>query len=219
MLIQSLHPSSSHMAAPVTQFDPVLRSLLAKARPCAVSFYNPNEAIYGQGETSGPLYLVEFGTVRICRLTADGRRQINSFHFAGEVFGFEPGREHQNYAESVDGTGIRLLRPNSDARLGEDALTIALRTMARIQDHLLLLGRMNASEKMAAFLVDLHERQDADRIIDLSMQRNDIADYLGLTFETVSRVLKTLKDARLIRLPTVSQIEVLDLAGLCGLAE
>lgn len=219
MQIQSLHPSSSHTTVPSIHSDPVVRSLLANARPCAVSFYKPNEAIYAQGDTRGPLYLVEFGTVRVCRLMADGRRQINTFHFAGEVFGFEPGGEHLNYAESVDATGIRLLRPNSDAGLGESALTIALLTMARIQDHLLLLGRMNAAEKMAAFLVDLHDRQDADRFIDLSMQRNDIADYLGLTFETVSRVLKAFKDAKMIRLPMVSQIEVLDWTGLRSLAE
>lgn len=219
MLTQTFHSPALHMAAPAIQVDPVLQSLLAISRPCAVSFYKPNETIYAQGEAKGPLYLVEFGTVRICRLTSDGRRQISSFHFAGEVFGFEPGKEHQNYAESVDGTGIRLLRPSSDAGLGENALTIALRTMARIEDHLMLLGRKNASEKMAAFLVDLHDRQDADHTIDLSMQRNDIADYLGLTFETVSRVLKALKDAKMIRLPMVSQIEVLDLPALRRLAE
>ena len=199
--------------------DPAVHSLLAHTRPCAVSFYHPNEVIYAQGEPVGALYLVEFGTVRICRLTADGRRQISAFHFAGEVFGFEPAGEHENYAECVDGAGIRLLRAASDEGLGENVLSIALRTLARAQDHLMLLGRMNASEKMAAFLVDLFDRQDADRVIDLTMQRNDVADYLGLTFETVSRVLKVLKDTRVVRLPSVSQIEVLDLAALRRLAQ
>lgn len=218
MLTQSIHLAPSHVVASACRHDLVLQSLLANTRPCAVSFYHPSEAIYAQGDIRGPLYLVEFGTVRICRLSADGRRQINSFHFAGEVFGFEAGQDHQNCAESVDSTGIRLLRPNSDAGLGENALTIALRTMTSIQNHLILLGRMSATEKMAAFLVDLHDRQAADRFIDLSMPRSDIADYLGLSFETVSRVLKTFKDAKLIRLPSVSQIEVLDWPGLRSLA-
>jgi CRP/FNR family nitrogen fixation transcriptional regulator len=199
--------------------DPAVLSLLSQTRPCAVSFYHPNEVVYAQGEPVGPLYLVEFGTVRICRLTADGRRQISAFHFAGEVFGFEPAGEHENYAECVDAAGIRVLRAASDEGLGDNVLSIALRMLVRAQDHLMLLGRMNAAEKMAAFLVDLFDRQDADRVIDLTMQRNDIADYLGLTFETVSRVLKILKDRRVIRLPSVSQIEVLDLAALQRLAQ
>lgn len=199
--------------------DPAVLSLLSQTRPCAVSFYHPNEVVYAQGEPVGPLYLVEYGTVRICRLTADGRRQISAFHFAGEVFGFEPAGEHENYAECVDGAGIRVLRAASDEGLGDNVLSIALRMLVRAQDHLMLLGRMNAAEKMAAFLVDLFDRQDADRVIDLTMQRNDIADYLGLTFETVSRVLKVLKDRRVIRLPSVSQIEVLDLAALQRLAQ
>ena len=201
-----------------TRRDPAVHSLLAHTRPCALSFYHPNEVIYAQGEPVGPLYLVEFGTVRICRLTADGRRQISAFHFAGEVFGFEPAGEHENYAECIDDAGIRVLRAASDEGLGGNVLSIALRTLARAQDHLLLLGRMNASEKMAAFLVDLFDRQDADGVIDLTMQRNDIADYLGLTFETVSRVLKVFKDTRIIRVPAVSQIEVLNLPALQRLA-
>ncbi|UJW85659.1 helix-turn-helix domain-containing protein [Devosia sp. SL43] len=218
MLTQLNHLQTSNTPTPTGPHDAVVRSMLANTRPCAVSFYHPNEVIYAQGETGGPLYLVEFGTVRICRLTADGRRQINSFHFAGEVFGFEPGGEHRNYAESVDNAGVRLLRPNADNGLGANELAIALRTLSRIQDHLLLLGRMNASEKVAAFLVDLLDRQDAVRFIDLSMQRSDIADYLGLTFETVSRVLKLLKDSGVIRLPSVSQVEVMNQSALVRLA-
>ena len=217
MLTQLNHrPSATSLAA--TGRDPAVHSLLAHTRPCAVSFYHPNEVIYAQGEPVGPLYFVEFGTVRICRLTADGRRQIGAFHFAGEVFGFEPAGEHENYAECIDHAGIRVLRANSDEGVSSNVLLIALRTLARAQDHLLLLGRMNASQKMAAFLVDLFDRQDAASVIDLTMQRNDIADYLGLTFETVSRALKVLKDTRIIRLPSISQIEVLNLPALQRLA-
>jgi CRP/FNR family nitrogen fixation transcriptional regulator len=202
----------------MTRRDPAVHSLLTRARPCALSFYPPNGMIYAQGEPVGPLYLVEFGTVRICRLTADGRRQVSAFHMNGDVFGFEPGREHENYAECVDRAGIRLLRPGSDRGLDADLLAIALRTLARTQDHLMVLGRMSASERLAAFLLDLHERGGASRVIDLPMQRHDIADYLCLTIETVSRVLRIFKDTGMIRLPGVSQVEVLDLAGLQHLA-
>jgi CRP/FNR family nitrogen fixation transcriptional regulator len=174
-----------------------------------VTFFPADSVIYAQGEAAGPLYLVEFGAVRICRVTADGRRQINSFHFAGEVFGFEAGSEHSSYAESIDGAGIRVLRGSNDQHAVK-LLNIALRGLARTQEHLLLLGRMSANERMVSFLLDLMERQDADDVVMLPMQRNDIADYLGMTFETVSRVLRGLRDKGLIHVPSVDRVEILD---------
>ena len=194
--------------------DPALPALLAQVRPSAVTLYAENAVIYAQGEAAGPLYLVEFGTVRICRITADGRRQISAFHFAGEVFGFEVDSEHHFYAESVDGAGVRALRPASGETLADKVLPLALRSLVRAQEHLLVLGRQSACEKMAAFLQDLAARQETDRFVDLSMQRMDIADYLGLTFETVSRVLHKLKDAGVIALPSTKQIELLDIEAL-----
>ena len=206
-------------AGPVHADSFGVSALLAHTRPCAVTLYEENSVIYAQGAPSGPLYLVEFGAVRLCRLTADGSRQISAFHFAGDVFGFEADAEHHHYAESIDGTGVRLLRPALDSHLAESLLPLALRNLTRAQDHLLVLGRQNATEKMAAFLLDLAERQDADPFISLPMQRNDIADYLGLTFETVSRILRKLKDARIIQLPTTKQVEILNLAALEYLCE
>jgi CRP/FNR family nitrogen fixation transcriptional regulator len=219
MLIQTKfrYPEIAASAFPIRDAD--LPALLAESRPCAASFYSANQSVYAQGDAAGPLYLVEFGAVRICRLTADGRRQISGFCFAGEVFGFEAGAEHQSFAESVDGAAIRVLRPTTGGHFGMSALSLALKTLMRAQDHLVLLGRMTATEKMVAFFLDLMDRQESDRFIELPMQRNDIADYLGITFETVSRVLRVLKDRGLIRLPRVDQIEVLDAAGLEGLCE
>src|SRR5438876_712713 len=103
----------SHTTFPVTSTssairDPDVRALLTQSQPGAVTFHPVDATIYAQGDTTGPLYLVEFGAVRICQMTADGRRQITSFCFAGDVFGFEAGTEHQFYAESVDGAGIRV---------------------------------------------------------------------------------------------------------------
>jgi CRP/FNR family nitrogen fixation transcriptional regulator len=170
--------------------------------------------IYAQGDETGPLYLVEFGTVRVCQLTPDGRRQVTSFCYAGDVFGLEPGDEHEFYAESVDGAGIRVLRPANAAGFAQKVLSLALRRFARIQAHLVLLGRMSANEKMARFLSDLMDHQNSEDIIHLPMQRADIADYLGLTFETVSRALRVLKDRGIIRVATVDRIEVLDADAL-----
>lgn len=194
--------------------DPDVRALLSQSQPGGVSFYPVNSMIYAQGDKVGPLYLVEFGTVRICQLTPDGRRQITSFCTAGDVFGLEAGDEHEFYAESVDGAGVRVLRPASDANFAQRLLTIALRRFARSQAHVVMLGRMTANERVAHFLLDLMERQDSDRTVHLPMQRNDIADYLGMTFETVSRVLRVLKDKGAIRLASVDRIDVLDAAAL-----
>jgi CRP/FNR family nitrogen fixation transcriptional regulator len=218
MLIQSdfRHPAATISASEV--HTPDVASLVGQALPCAMSYYRANEVIFGEGDAAGPLYLVVTGAVRIVRLTADGRRQVTGFHFAGEVFGFEADGEYHCYAESVDGTGIRVLRP-APGGFGTSALLLALKSLQRAESHVLLLGRLSATEKMAAFLLDLLDRQESEQTITLPMQRNDIADYLGLTFETVSRVLRVLKDRGLIRVPRVDQIEILDAEGLEALGE
>jgi CRP/FNR family nitrogen fixation transcriptional regulator len=198
--------------------DPDVKALLAQSQPGAVTFYPTDAMIYAEGDAAGPLYLVEFGTIRICRMTSDGRRQITSFCYAGDVFGLEDGDEHQSYAESVDGAGLRTLRPAHTSNFAQRLLGLALRRFARVQKHLLLLGRMSANERMAQFLLDLLDRQGSEDVVNLPMQRNDIADYLGMTFETVSRVLRVLKDRRVIRLNSVEQIEVLNFDDLAALA-
>lgn len=198
--------------------DPDVRALVSESQPGAVIFFPVDASIYAQGDEIGPLYLVEFGTVRICQLTPDGRRQITSFCFAGDVFGLEHGDEHEFYAESVDGAGVRVLRPSNVPGFAAKLLRLALRSFARLQAHVVVIGQMSANERMARFLTDLLERQDSDGMIHLPMQRNDIADYLGMTFETVSRVLRVLRDRDLISVPSVDSIEVLDSQALADFA-
>ena len=207
---RATHPTHEAIGAP---------DLLSAMQPAAVTFYPEGAVIYAQGDTAGPLYFVEFGCVRICRLSADGRRQITAFHVAGEVFGFEAGVEHESYAESVDGAGIQALRSNCGNQPTGSLLLLAVRSLARMQNHMMVLGRRNANERMAALLVDLNERQGGGAFVYLPMQRNDIADYLGITFETVSRILRYLKDQRIVRLKAVNEIEILDheaLADMCA---
>ncbi len=193
---------------------PGVHNLLTEMQPAAVTFYAADSVIYAQGDTAGPLYMVEFGTVRICRMTADGRRLISAFHTAGDVFGFVAGNEHDSYAESVDGTGIRVLRANRSEASAGSLLALALKSLARTQNHLMVLGRRTANERMAGLLLDLAERQADERSVYLPMQRNDIADYLGITFETVSRILRAMKDQGIIRLRSVSEVEILDFGAL-----
>src|SRR3569833_844873 len=213
------HTTSPIAVAPTTSNTPEVDGLLSQSQPGAVSFYPADAMIYAQGDATGPLYLVEFGTVRVCQLTPDGRRQIASFCYAGDVFGLEPGDEHEFCAESVDGAGVRLLRPSNAGGFAQKHHSKALRRFARMQAHLVLLGRLSANEKMASFLLDLMDRQESDDVINLPMQRSDIADYLGLTFETVSRVLRVLKDKSIIRVSTVDRIDVLDADALRTLSE
>nr|ACF98090.1 putative transcriptional regulator FixK [uncultured bacterium 1042] len=181
----------------------------ARARSQAVVFFPAASEIYAQGEKSGAYYLVEFGAVRVYRLLSDGRRQISAFYLAGEMFGFESDRTHHFFAESIVATGIRPFRPAAGADFSRELLPHALRGMTRAQEHLLVLGRQNAIERVGAFLLDMAERQGGLRRIELPMSRQDIGDYLGLTIETVSRILSKLRAKSVIRLHGLRSVEIL----------
>lgn len=177
------------------------------------------EEIYAQGERADRLYRVEFGAVRIYRLLADGRRQISAFYLPGEVFGFEAGGAHHFFADAVCATGLRTLpRAGGDATT-RDHLQLALHCLVKAQEHLLVVGRQNAIERIAAFLIDMAERQGELEQFDLAMSRSDIGDYLGLTIETVSRVLSRLKTQGVIRLVSLRTVEIVKPRALRALAE
>jgi len=173
--------------------------------------FTPGAEIYAEGDKAGGLYQVVFGVVRSYRLLADGRRQICAFHMAGEFFGFESDTERHFFADAVSAVGLEVLRPSSETDLSRELLALALRSLSRAHDHLLTLGRTDALGRVAGFLLEMAERQDVHghSPIELLMSRTDIADYLGLTIETVSRVLTKLKTERIIRLMSSRQIEVL----------
>jgi CRP/FNR family nitrogen fixation transcriptional regulator len=184
-----------------------------------VTFFQAGSEIYAQGEKAGALYQVEFGAVRIYRLLADGRRQISAFHLAGETFGFEADATHHFFAEAINATGVRVFRFTAGADVSRQLLPLALKGLTRAQEHLLVLGRQNAIERVAAFLVDMAERQGGLRQVDLPMSRMDIGDYLGLTIETVSRVFSRLKDKGVIRLLNLRSIEIVKQDALQYMSE
>jgi CRP/FNR family transcriptional regulator, nitrogen fixation regulation protein len=192
-------PSHSVQPSVPDAFDP------APLQP--ISFFSAGAEIYAQGEKAGAFYQVEFGAVRIYRLLADGRRQISAFHLAGETFGFEADTTHHFFAEAISATGVRVFRLAA-ADMSRQLLPLALKGLTRAQEHLLVLGRQNAIERVAAFLVDMAERQGGLRQVELPMSRMDIGDYLGLTIETVSRVFTRLKDKGVIRLLNLRSIEI-----------
>jgi CRP/FNR family nitrogen fixation transcriptional regulator len=136
------------------------------------------------------------GTVRTCKLLSDGRRQIEAFHLHGDLFGLESGRTHRFTAEAVDDVEILAFRHghltslvHDHPEFGDQIMAATLASLDRAHDHMVLLGRKTAQEKIASFLLDMACRLAQADHFDLPMQRADIADHLGLTIETVSRTL------------------------------
>lgn len=180
------------------------------------------EELFAEGEAADYFYKVVSGTVRTCKLLSDGRRQIDAFQLPGDIFGIEAGAVHRFSAEAVDSATVMAYRRSSLDRLtrehaafGEQVLSSMLRNLQRAQDHMLLLGRKTAKEKIASFLLDLAQRLDESDHVELPMQRNDIADHLGLTIETVSRTLTEFARSGLIALSAGSRsIALVDKAGL-----
>lgn len=191
----------------------------AAAQQHQLMLFPANAEIYGQGEKAVALYQVEFGAVRVFRLLADGRRQISGFYVAGEVFGFEADGFHHFFAEAICSSGIRAYRLPPSVEVAQEILPLALQALVRTQEHLLVIGRQNAAERVAAFLVDMMDRQGGLRQIELVMQRTDIGDYLGLTIETVSRTFSRFKEAGYIRLVNSRTVELVKLDALRSLCE
>jgi CRP/FNR family nitrogen fixation transcriptional regulator len=174
------------------------------------------EEIFAEGEPCSMFYKVLSGTVRTGKLLSDGRRQIDAFHFAGDVFGLESGENHRFTAEAVDRVTVLAYRRgafgdlvHSDPAFGEQVLTSMLSSLDRAHDHMVLLGRKTALEKMASFLLDIATRCDSHDRVALPMQRADIADHLGLTIETVSRTLTQMVRDGLIRLTDLGRTVIL----------
>ncbi|TSE12834.1 cyclic nucleotide-binding domain-containing protein [Mesorhizobium intechi] len=200
--------TASRISLPSHSAQPSLPVAFDSDTQQQVSFFPAGSEIYAQGEKAGAFYQVKFGAVRIYRLLADGRRQISAFHLAGETFGFEADTTHHFFAEAINATGVLAFRFSAGADMSHQLLPLALKGLTRAQEHLLVLGRQNAIERVAAFLVDMAERQGGLRQVELPMSRMDIGDYLGLTIETVSRVFTRLKDKGVIRLLNLRSIEI-----------
>jgi CRP/FNR family transcriptional regulator, nitrogen fixation regulation protein len=180
-----------------------------------------NTEIYGENDRADRLYKVISGTVRTCKALIDGRRQIGSFYLAGDVFGLETGNEHTFSAEAVVDAEMLVIKRADVVSLAEwdkdvtRQLWILLgRELQRAQDHVLLLAK-TAQERVAGFLLEMAERiESSDDEVELPMSRQDIADYLGLTIETVSRMLTQFENRSAIALPTSKRIVLRNRAAL-----
>ncbi len=181
--------------------------------------YRRGSEIFGEAEPAEYLYQVIDGAVRSYKLLADGRRQIGAFHLAGDIFGLENGEAHRFTAEAIIDSTVRLAKRISlagvavrDATVAGDLLRMTASNLQHAEDHMLLLGRKTARERVAAFLLEMDRRLTAAGVMALPMCRRDIADYLGLTLETVSRALSVLHDKGILGFigQTQRQIVLLD---------
>lgn len=192
--------------------------------------YAGGRAVVEDGQPALNVFKVVGGTLRAVRLLPDGRRHIVQFLSAGDFFGLTEGEEYALSVEALsDVTVMRYPRRGFEAlldrnpRAGHWLFNIMCRELAAAHDQSLLLGRKNALERMASFLIAIADRQPRRRAsegreIDLSMSRTDIADYLGLTIETVSRLLRELRSRHIIEMPSTNHIVFRNLAALDEIA-
>jgi CRP/FNR family nitrogen fixation transcriptional regulator len=190
-------PAPAGMAALVDQMD------LMGAR---MSFTR-NSEIYGENEPADYVYKVVSGAVRTYKIFDDGRRQIGGFYFPGEAFGLELGDEHEFSAEAIDNSVILVVKRSAMVALADREPDMARKLwsftaseLQRAQKRMLLLVK-SAEERVAYFLLEMAGRLQSAEAVDLPMSRQDIADYLGLTIETVSRTLTQLETKATIALP------------------
>jgi CRP-like cAMP-binding protein len=174
--------------------------------------FGRNAEIYGEGEPADYLYKVVSGTVRTYKVLADGRRQIGAFYMAGDVFGLEMGDEHTFSAEAISDAKVLVIKRSALVALAERDNEVARqlwaltgRELSKVQDHIMLLIK-TAQERVVGFLLEMAERATNNGALELPMSRQDIADYLGLTIETVSRTLTILENTAAIELPTSRRI-------------
>jgi CRP/FNR family nitrogen fixation transcriptional regulator len=187
--------------------------------------YGRDEEIYGEGEETEFVYKVVTGAVRTCKITQDGRRQIAGFYLSGDLFGLDFGAQHTQNAEATADSKIMLFNRRQVEGLAGQNLDAARELwqltaghLRHAEDHMLLLGRKTATEKLAAFLLEMDVRLGGTGKFELLMPRRDIADYLGLTLETVSRGFSQFQESNLIALTDARHVTLVDRRKLAKLS-
>lgn len=180
-----------------------------------------NGEIYGEGEAMRSFYRVVSGAVRTYKLLGDGRRQISGFHLPGDIFGLGTGAKYQFSAEAVTAASVIAVDRSTlaklaarDSELANELWALTAEELDHLRGLMTTLGRKNAHERLAAFLLEMAERVGANGALDLPMSRQDIADYLGLTIETVSRAFTDMERRHAIDLPTSRHVVMRSRAAL-----
>lgn len=178
----------------------------------------PGAYLYFEGDDVEWLYQVTQGVVRLTRLLADGRRQVIAFGYPGDIVGFPADGLHHTDCEALTETRLQPFRRKAlengegDPQLHLSLLNAALAEISAMQDHFMMLGRKSAIEKLASFLCVLADRVGKDTYgctaIHLPMSRSDIADFLGLTTETVSRTFTQMRKSKIIAIDNIHTVIV-----------
>lgn len=171
-----------------------------------------NAEIYGENERAEYVYKVLNGSVRTYKVLSDGRRQIGAFYLPGDLFGLEAGEVHTLSAEAITECKVLVIKRGAltalaarDPEVARQLWATTAAELQRAQDHIMLLIK-TAQERVAGFLLEMAARSAVTTEVELPMSRQDIADYLGLTIETVSRTLTHLENAATIAVPTSRHI-------------
>ncbi len=185
--------------------------------------------LYYEGDEVDRLYQVKSGVLRLTRLLEDGRRQVIAFGYPGDIVGFPSNGRHHTDCEALTNARLQPYRRTtlenggSHPQLHHDLLQAALREISAMQDHFMMLGRKSAVEKVSSFLCVLKDRvgkpQGQYAQVKLPMSRADIADFLGLTTETVSRTFTQLRKSKVIALENIHTVIILRPDALLALAQ
>lgn len=184
--------------------------------------------LFREGDDVRHIYEVTSGVLRLTKVLEDGRRQVIAFGYPGDIVGFpQDGMYHTecdaiSSAEVVVHSVTDLENSDRNPELHQRLVKSALKEIGAMQSHFIMLGRKTASEKTASFLSVLMERTGkplgAYIHFEFPMTRADIADFLGLSVETVSRTISMMRKAKLIALESSKSVVVLDEDALCEMA-
>ena len=191
--------------------------------------FRDKQTIFLQQGPSRHLYNITKGNIKIYKLLSDGRIQIIGFLYPGDFFGSYKKGKYNYSSEAIGNVRLCVFRQEvldeyleKNMNLSKELLHITSHELTLAQDRMGVLGKMNANERVAKFILNISDQRARigwqDNPISLPMTRQDIADYLGLTLETVSREITRFKTSNLIKAMTSKQIFISDrekLTNLC----
>ena len=199
-------------ATPSSHSAPATHSLFGSIELMGASMtFKKGAEIYGENEPADYVYKLVSGTARSYKILNDGRRQIQDFYFPNDIFGLESSAEHASSAEAISDVTVLVVRRSAilaaatrDSDVANQLWTYTSGELNHARGHAMLLVK-TAQERVASFLLQLADRV-AGNAVELPMSRQDIADYLGLTIETVSRTLTQFQDEAAIELPSSRRV-------------
>lgn len=210
---------SDVFTVPSVRYLPSMQPQLHTCQPVSetqsVILFRPNETIIAEAKPATVMYRLVSGMARSYNSMTDGRRHISAFLSSGDVFGFEVGSEYQLSVDAVTECKLVKLRRLSaeDSLEATELCHYAMRSLAKAQTHAQTLGCLSATQRLAAFLLHISALQCNDAVV-LPMPRQDIADYLGSTVETVSRGLAQFEREGVIKLASARRIRLLNKRAL-----